>query len=466
MDLKIIKLSIRNYLRIVFYKTDKLGKLNLITGGNEVGKTSFVQAIKEAFKSSGNDPGLITIGENKAEIFVTLNNGIEIQRKISMGGNTVKVIKEGQPLDSPQKFLNSLIGGLQFNPIEFALAKEKPRRTMLLSAMPFQLKVESLVNELGGQVDIAVLDLSTFDFSKHGLEVLADIQKHVYDRRHEQGIIVDQLTKSIREDRKRIPETLNVKKFEDFDLNTKIEERSTMEGIITAQEKDEESLDALRDLKTEKENEIKRKEDDLVRLKSELKEIQSRGSDLYDKTARFERPDTAAIIAEIDAFQEFREFSLQLKAIEDKKIDLESAGMVHRNLNDLHKALVNEIPKKLLAEIKLPIDDLTIDGDKILIGGVPLDKMADSAKIKISVEIAQALCGDLKVICIDRFETLEEKNRMEFLELAAKPHPRTGVKYEYFITEVTKGDLKVDSQNGQAEIPLQEKPKPKKKEGF
>jgi hypothetical protein len=224
MDLKITKISVKDYLGIAFWKADKLGKLNRITGGNEVGKSSLLEAIKEAFKSSGNDPGLIRIGEDKAEILICLNSGIEIQRKISMAGNTVKVTKEGQPLDSPQAFLNELIGGFPFNPIAFMMAKKKQRREILLSAMPFTLKYETIVELLPTLEQVAAE--GTFDFSKHGLEVLADIQKHVYDRRHEQGIEVDQLKKSIRQDRQDIPETLDEKKFEGFVLNAFIEERS------------------------------------------------------------------------------------------------------------------------------------------------------------------------------------------------------------------------------------------------
>ena len=416
------------------------------------------------FKSSGSDTELIRIGEDKAEIMVSLDTGIKIQRKIGMGGNTVKVTKDGQPLEKPQALLNSLIGGLQFNPIDFMMAKTKPRMGILLSAMPFTLNPEKLAEALKEVKPLMSFKPESFDFSKHGLEVLDDIQKHVYERRHEQGIVVDQLKKSIRQDRQDIPETLDVKKFEGFNLNAKIEERSEMEGIITAQKKDEESLEALTDLKSEKKDEIKRKEDELVRLKSELADIQNRGSVLFVKVGEFKRPDTAAIIAEIDEYQEFQKFSLRLEAIEKKEADLLDSRSIHESLNELYKALTNEIPKKLLAEIKLPIEGLEIDGDRILIKGVPIDKMCDSDQIKFSIEIAEALAGDLDAICIDRFETLEEKNRLEFLELASKPHSQTGKRFQYFITEVTSGDLKVESQNGQAEIPL-EKP-PEKKGGF
>lgn len=459
--MKIIKLSISNYLCFDFWKSDNLGNLIHITGGNGKGKSSFIKAIKEVFKSSGSDADLIRIGEDKAEIMVSLDTGIEIQRRIGMGGNTVKVTKNGQPLEKPQALLNSLIGGLQFNPIDFMLAKTKQRMGILLSAMPFTLNYEQIV-ELLPAIEVVG---GTFDFSKHGLEVLDDIQKHVYERRHEQGIEVDQLKKSIRQDRQDIPETLDEKKFEGFNLNAKIEERSTMEGVITAQKKDEESLDALRDLKTEKENDIKRKEDELIRLKSELADIQSRGSALNDKCNDFKPPQVDLIIAEIDEYQEFQKFGLKLEAIQQKEIDLEKSDAVRTSLDELYKALTNEIPKKLLAEIKLPIQNLEIDGDKILIKGVPIDKMSDSEQIRFSIEIAEALAGDLDAICIDRFETLEEKNRLKFLELASKPHPQTGKRFQYFITEVTSGDLQVNSQNGQAEMPP-EKPPTEKQRGF
>lgn len=461
--MRITKISIEDYLGIGFFKTDKLGKLNRITGGNGVGKSAVLKAITEAFRSSGVDPNLIKIDSDKAEIIVELDEKILIQRKNTPTANNVKVVHDGQPLDRPQKWLNSLLGGFQFNPVDFLLAKAKQRREILLSAMPFSINADKLlvlIEQIAGNDSINAMWQSDEDYesyidsSKHGLEVLADIQKHVYDRRHEQGIEVDRLKKSIAQDRKDIPETLDQKKFAGFNLMEATDELSRMNQQITRNEADLVQLDNLRTRAEQIDNEIEILEKQIKALKAERSEVQQKGKALREKTDEFKRPDIESLRKSIEEYQQFQKYLNRLEEIERREGNLEQSESVHKALDGLHKALVNEIPKKLLAELELPIEGLEIKGDNIFINGVQIDKISSSEQIKFSVEIARALAGELKVICIDRFETLDNDSRKEFEKLASKDD------YEYFLTVVTSGDLKMESENGQAE-PAKNKSKSK-----
>ena len=168
-----------------------------------------------------------------------------------------------------------------------------------------------------------------------------------------------------------------------------------MQAKIIGHEKDLITLDNLRNRAEQIDNEVILLENQIRKLKSERAEVSEKGKAFKAETEKFKAPDIAGIIAEIDAYQEFQKFSLKIEAIQKKEVDLEKSDAVRTNLDELYKALTNEIPRKLLAEIDLPIKDLEIDGDKILIKGVEIDKLSDSQKIKFAIDIAEV--GGLEV---------------------------------------------------------------------
>ena len=441
--MKITEIRIDHYLGVAYFKTDKLGKLNRITGGNGVGKSAILKAITEAFKSSGNDPNLIQIGEDKAEIAIRLDDNFLIERKITKSQNTVKVTHGDVPLEKPQTWLDTLLGAAnQFNPVDFLLSKPKERRNLLLKAIPITLTVDMLVEFIKGFTKLFKdPTLDGFDFSKHGLEVLKDIQKHIYNTRAEVHIDLDRMKKSIKQDRIDIPKSLDAEKFKGFNLNAQIELRAQYDSQITAHNKDLESLDALRDQASELENEITRLENQLKQKKADLSQIESRGKILREQTDKFQSPDIDSLKREINDFQEFQKHSLKLQEIERKESEVEETAEKHKALDALYKTLTNEVPIKLLSDIKLPIKGLELVEDNIQINGVDIDKLATSEQTKFSVNIARSLAGKLKVICVDRFETLDDKSRKAFEKEAASDG------FEYFITTVTDGDLKMETED-------------------
>ena len=117
--MKITKITIRNYMGIKQLQPGALGKFNVVTGGNGVGKSSVVKAISEAVKSTGVDPTLIYLGEDKAEILIEIDDKIQVERTITPTANTVKVVDNGTPVNKPQTFLKRLLGPYNFNPVDF-----------------------------------------------------------------------------------------------------------------------------------------------------------------------------------------------------------------------------------------------------------------------------------------------------------------------------------------------------------
>jgi len=343
----------------------------------------------------------------------------------------VRVVYEGDPLDKPQAWLRTIIGAYNFNPIEFFQAKAKERRQILLSAMPVSLDPEL--------IDCGVIDKDKFDYNKHGLDVLKDIQKEVYDRRHEIGISRDQLKKSIKQDKAEMPENINQKDFENFSLNQKIEEKTEAEKLLTQHENDERQISILRDQAENAHREIEDHEQRIKGIEKSLGIIREKGKTLAAKIESFSAENTTQHISnlqsEINNYQQFQKLALRLEDIGRREDDLDQIAHKHQMLDSFYKKLTTEIPRKLLSQIDLPIDNLRIDDDTIFVNDVDIDKLSDSEKLRFAIKFARQIAGKLKVICADRFESLDEDNRKTF----ERESENDG--FEYFMTIVTGGEL-------------------------
>ncbi len=441
--MRITKISILNFLGIGVFKPGKLGKLNRITGGNGTGKSSVLKAITEAFQSSGIDPNMIRVDSDKAEIMIEIDDRINIERRITSSANNVKVVIDGEPVPGPQKWLNNIIGPLNFNPVDFFLAKPKDRRSILLRAIHFTIDMQGLLDALGyapmSDINQYPIDLTKFDYSKHGLILLDEIQKAVYEKRHEQGIEVTRLNKAIEQDKKDIPPTLNQEAFKNFDIKSEMNQLQIFRDSIQKHEGELSQLESLRRLAGERKARIEKLEAELVLAKSSLAEVQAEGKALKEKTDSFIRPEIEFHQAKIDNYHNNQKLVHKLEEIERRQNEAGQADQTHKTLDAFYKKLSNEIPRLVLQKVKLPIKGLEIKGDDIFIDGVAIDKLSSSEQIKFSVQIARALAGELKVICVDRFESLDADARKAFEEQAKNDD------FEYFMTQVTAGDLALET---------------------
>lgn len=461
--MKITRISLLNFLGLTAFKADKLGKLNRITGDNGTGKSAVLKGITEAFKSSGVDPYIIRTGADKAEIMVELDSRVLIERRITPSANNVKVTVEGQPIDSPQKFLNSLLGlGSNFNPIDFfspkppkGMTPERYRRELLLSAMPFTLDRSTII-ELSGAPD---LNWDAIDFAQHGLLVLAQVQKQIYDKRHEVGLDVERQKKSIEQDKLDLPPTANAAQFKAFNLQAITNELAVRRAQIEAHRGDEEKLNQMRIRKdrmlaeiSETENLIERKKKELVELqtslstkRADLTGLQAEGETFFKKIESFVEPDTAILVKQIADYEAHQRLAMRLEDIDRRQKMLEESASEYDYLDHLHQKLTTDVPRDLLARIDMPISGIEIEDDKILVNGIDIDKVNTAEQIKIAIKIAQALSGKLKVICLDGFQDLDGKTKAAWLKEAEKDD------FEYFYTVVEQdpsadGSLKLESE--------------------
>jgi hypothetical protein len=308
-----------------------------------------------------------------------------------------------------------------------------------------------------------MLDWSKLDIDKHGLEVLAQMQKQIYDKRHLQGKDVTRLKKAIEQDRRDIPDTFDTDEFKDFDFKMKHAELVEANKQISDNETAAKRLEELRSDARIVLDSIDKKKKQIEELESEIKgehlhldEINAEGKRLSARVNSFDPPDVISMNASIEAYNDSQELIAKIKEIGRREDELQDASEIHSHLDELHKELTTSIPQELLANMKLPVDDIEITGDDIICHGVPIERMSTSQKIEFAMDAAKAFTGKLKAICVDGLESLSDTKRKKFREAAESSDDA----FQYFTTQLTDGPLAMDSTNT-TEKKRTEKPKKK-----
>ena len=429
----ITKIQVQNYLGLEHVKVEKVGKLLRITGENGVGKSSLLAAVREAFKGSGVDPDLVMTGTEKGVITINLDDDTVIKRMLSTTTNTVDVRKGGKTVPKPATYLAALVGAINLNPVEFFNADERTQRAMLLRAMPCTLDRQVVADLfVEGGVDQSPLD--DVIWTEHGLDVLASLVADIYDQRRRLGQDVTQLEKSITQDIRDLPEGVDNKRWSDYDMNAAIEELTAAQQAIRDDvrkrvERDELRIDYLQLQK------------DMKRLQTRMDENVLRGAALTADIEGFIDSDVPAMQGELAAYKEHLQHQATLDGVDRKRRDLSGVYSAHKQLNLLHGKLTTELPRTLLASMKVPIEGLVITEDSMTVNGRPLAKLSTSERVVFATSLARSLAGELKVICIDGYEALRGKLRAEFEKVMADDG------MAYFIAEATDGPLRVDGQD-------------------
>ena len=90
------------------------------------------------------------------------------------------------------------------------------------------------------------------------------------------------------------------------------------------------------------------------------------------------------------------------------------------------------LPGELLQTAKMPIEGISVDVDgRVRINETLIDGLSDGEKLELAMKVAKAQCGELKVICMDKWESLDKAVQTKLIEEMMSDD------YQYFITEVT-----------------------------
>ncbi|CBZ04171.1 hypothetical protein EXN25_05845 [Clostridium botulinum] len=127
----------------------------------------------------------------------------------------------------------------------------------------------------------------------------------------------------------------------------------------------------------------------------------------------------------------------------DRMVDIRDSKLAtkERYSNDLTAKIdkARELPGELLKTAKMPIEGISVDAEGFIrINNTLIDGLSDGEKLELAMRIAKAQAGELKVICLDKFESLNPKAQKKLIEQMSSDE------YQYFVTSTMSDEFEIE----------------------
>jgi hypothetical protein len=477
--MRISMLKLKNCLGIKELEF-KPGQITLIEGEEKQGKTSILESIQRFFWNKSERTSFVYKDDEgtaeKAETYIDLDDGTTMKKYINSENKltTTGIEKDGMSPKSPETFLKSLVNEKQLNPISLIYMGEKDLADLVLSLIPIKVT----------EVDVKewLLEVPPFiDYTKHGLQVCKDIEKAYYDMRTKVNQRVKDLEGEVKGEVAKLPKDYdpeawrNVSVTEKYDAiktaistNDKIKAHQTVvDGLAASVESLRNQCKAdIADIKQKSVDGKKATEDKIAELKKQIAALESELSqadavcaekvrtttehykDLADVAERSAETSRKYIkdnpVIDIEPLEKAHKEADEMKSyvrtaddLKEKQEELAAKKLESQKLTEKVEYMRTK-PQMLLANATMPVDGITVDGQgSVLVNSRPIINLSGGERIKFVMNIVRATAGPLKIILINGFEALSPKGQKEFIDEC------TGDGYQYIITKVTDGALKI-----------------------
>lgn len=446
--MNITKIKIRNLFGIT--ELDLGSKSVELSGPKGSGKTSALDAIRYALTNRSDRDYIIHQGSDEGEILIETDTGLSIDRKARTTKADIVKVKDGNMIQTrPAEFLNGIFTPLQLDPVAFCQLSRQEKNRVILSLIDFKWDM-NWIREQFGEIPQGV------DYSKHILEVLADIQA-------ENGVYFQSRQNINRDIRNRlafaadiakdIPENYDFEKWDAYPIGEKYrqlsrvkEENSVIERAKSFQGGYE---GKLRGLQGERDAaisaidaQISHEREDLTgtieRLKAEIRSAEEKLSGLEEKKQERIQVEQSKYEADVANLGKDNELAAQYAAkiptdTSELEEEIETAEAMRKHLNEYKRMkqmqaeaedmadksesltkkidLARELPSQILSSATIPVDGLTVNDGVPLINGLPISNLSDGELLDLCVDITISRPGQLGIILIDGAERLDEKSR-------------------------------------------------------
>jgi AAA domain-containing protein len=440
--------------------------LNVITGDNGRGKTSLLEAIKNAL-SGGHDVSVLRDGE-PAEVYLELQggdaDGWSVRRRTSEAGAPAVLRDADDKIQrSPQEKINKLFSKEALNPVEFLMAPKRERLNWLFRAIPLRV-TEAQIQEAVGTDDPQ--DVS----ERHALEVLADLLGfYVAERNMNERSLKDKRV-HLSQLQLTLPDVVG----EDAQaalLKAQIEKAGVDEGaavsILTLRNANAVTMNRKRDafeisrsnLKDYEATQLAQARADYDTKVATIKELGAR--EIAALTTEFQNTLTSAdtvLANEIAAVNlgcaEQREHLTEEIGRLTSLVGQDAVAKNTRSQIEKVQAEVNDLAdhaerydttvsnlKALKATLtgSLPIPGMEVKDGDIYIDGVAFDRVNLSRKVAAAIRLAKHYAGTLPIMCVDGLECMGDTMWEAFKAAMADGG------LQMFVTRVGKGALRVES---------------------
>lgn len=391
--MKIISLTAEHFKRISVVEIVPKGAVVQITGPNGSGKTSVLDAIYAAIGGANCAPAKpIHEGKESAVIRLDLGN-IVVTRTFAEGGKTKLTVEaaDGAQYPSPQKMLDSLLDGLSFDPLAFTRMAAKDRFQTLRRLVPLDVDVDGL--QAQNNVDFETRK----EINRRQKEALAAASSVIVPSGlPDDTIDTDKLLRQ---------------------METASEHNTTIAKNQAERRREEGRIAQLTEVIDEREERIKRLQQEVLELRTQLAEAYKVVAD----TPPIAEPiDIGAIrqqIADAKAINDGIERRRTRVEREELAAQLKAEAGDLTNAMDARKATMRES----MARANMPIVGLGFDaedGADILFNGIPFEQASGAEQLRVSMAIAMAANPKLRVLRIKDGSLLDERGMAIVAEMA------------------------------------------------
>ena len=385
--MKIINLKAENFKKLEAVDITPDGSMVMLTGANAQGKSSVLDAIWATFSGrfakSVKKP--IKDGADKAKVTVTTDKYI-ITRSFTDAGVYLKVEnQDGAQFKSAQSLIDSLIGDVTMDPLDFLDRKPAEQVDTLLNLVKLKIdprEIDAKVKALFDERTAIGRDGKT---AKGHLETLTPPAPDTPDEEFKASDVLADI-----EAAQKVIDSNAEKRGALFSL------RTDASGIETEIERLLAQVEALRDAYTV--------------TQTRIEAMQSEVEALVD-------PDIESLKAKLSTVEDTN------RAVR-AKAEFSRAAQRVEELREAYDAKTTEIDKlkqkkaAALSAAKFPVKGLSIDENDVVYNGIPLDQSSSAEQLRVSMAVAMALSPELKVIHIKDGSLLDSQSMKIVNEMA------------------------------------------------
>jgi predicted ATP-dependent endonuclease of OLD family len=392
--MKVIHLEVENFKRVQAIELTSNGQTEVISGENEQGKTSILDALACVIGGGKLVPDVpIRKGQKKARVKAVIGRepytietaDFTVERRFEKSGpknGTLTITGKNAPLSKQQDFLDQLFGNLSFDPLAFAdgkTAQDRSRRFQTLR-------------------EIVGVDFSELDQERAQL----------YEQRKYTNQEVKQLEGKV-ENLDHFPEAPK----ERVDTSALMAELKTAEQQNRAAEAAEREIETLttRDQQYEAE---------LARLRARAEEVKAERATIREQMVKaangaVEAVDTSAITDKLVNAQELNDkVDANIRKRETESELRQKAGAAQKLT--LAIEAIDEKKAQQLAEAKFPVAGLGFDDGGVLFNDLPFEQASEEQQIVVSAAIGLALHPTLRTLLVRKAALLDKKHRSALIQ--------------------------------------------------
>lgn len=381
-------------LQVVEIAPGKKGLVE-IAGKNGQGKTSILDAILWAFSSASAVQSMpIRKGTDHAAIEVTIGDDqpkFIIERRFTENGSYLSITTpDGMRPAKPQKLLDTLLGKMAFDPLQFMHLKADKQAEMLRDLAGVGPELDTLDEKIAQAMEARKMvkkEAEAFASQAAAIQTTADDSASVID----EDEIVKRMT-SI--------STINA------DISRRATNRANAREDIDRWRREAEQIETrIEELKAQCGEYLKRADE-------KEKQLAAAGP-LPELTS-------ADDIAE--ELRAAKAHNAEVSKWETKKAAKANADKKAKEADTLTKTIeaARAEKLKLISAAALPVEGLSFDASGVTYGGIPLDQASDAQQLRISVAIASALNPGLRVIRIRDGSLLDDDSMKMLADFANK----------------------------------------------